>query len=410
MRLRIFLACLVFFGYGLPAICGPTKLIPSISVREEYNDNVLLTQTNEKKSLITVVAGGIYVEKLLERLESRADINIKKLMYKGFHELDSVDKDLSIGLDYRMTERLTLGASGSWATDSTRGNDIDTTGLALTGDRDSKNVSLSSGYLITEINRINLSLDIGRTSIKAVSEDEKDQTVRLSLDYSHNLSKIWENTTGFVGLSYLKYTSDITDFNTGSFIVTDIDKEYASNVWQATFGFSREMTERLTFSFQTGISYNDTQERLRQNTIFGSELSLYDTDSLGSVLYVGINYKGLNYDAGFSVSRDVRDGAGTNGTAERTSASFELLWQFTDRFTATLKPACYLNQNERNTSADLDELTISLQSGFRYKITDDISLAGGYRFTHIDDQQNDTSKQGNLVFFKVTKQFIYDID
>jgi hypothetical protein len=403
--LAVCLAAEAVFGFRPPAAGGPTELVPRISIREEYNDNLLFTKDNKKKDLLTIASGGIRVERNLERLNANVDAGVKQLMFNRYDELDSTDKSVGAGLNYRVTERLTLGASGTWRADSIRGYDEDISGVSLNGDREVLNLSLSGGYNFSEIGRADISLDMERTDIQEPLEKERLEEKRFSLNYSHDLSRIWNNTTGLLGLNYVRYVSEIRGLGGLGYL-----QEYDSDIWQFTVGYSKELTELLSYYVQTGISYTDTRETVTQNTFFGPLSSRSGADSLGTVVVAGITYKTLYYDVALSFSHDVGGGSGTNGAVERTSAAVDLTGRLTEAFRATLNASWRLNQNDRNTGDDLDELTLTLQPGFRYEIGDDLYLSAGYRFISRENRRNDTLTEGNLVYFEVTRQFNYDID
>nr|NJM03766.1 outer membrane beta-barrel protein [Desulfobacula sp.] len=403
--LAVFLAAEAVFGFRPPAAGGPTELVPRISLREEYKDNLLFTKDNKKKDLLTIASGGIRVERKTERLNANADAGVRQLMFNRYDELDSMDKSVGAGLDYRVTERLTLGASGAWKADSIRGYDEDISGVSLNGDREVLNLSLTGGYHFSEIGRADLSLDMDRSEIQRSLETEDLTQNQVRLEYAHNLSRFWNNTTGLLGLNYTRYASEIMNQEgLGSL------QEYDSDIWQFTVGFSKELTELLSFYVQTGVSYTETLETVTQNTFFGPLSSRSSADSLGGVAAAGITYKTLYYDAALSFSHDVRGGSGSNGAVERTFAAFDLSGRITEDFRATLNLSGSLSRNDRKTGEDLDELTLTLQPGFRYEISDDLYLAAGYRFISRENRQNDTLTEGSLVYFEVTRQFNYDID
>ncbi|MDA8133610.1 MAG: hypothetical protein M0T82_03220 [Desulfobacteraceae bacterium] len=403
--LAVCLAAEAVFGFRPPAAGGPTELVPRISIREEYNDNILFSKDNKKKDLLTIASGSIRVERKTERLNSAVDIRAGQKVYADYHDLNTLDTSASANLDFRVTERLTMGVSGAWTEDSLRGYDEDTDGLRLNGDRERLNVSLSGGYNFSEIGRADISLDMERTDIQEPLEKERLEEKRFSLNYSHDLSRIWNNTTGLLGLNYVQYVSEIRGLGGLGYL-----QEYDSDIWQFTVGYSKELTELLSYYIQAGISYTDTRETVTQNTFFGPLSSRSGADSLGTVVVAGITYKTLYYDVALSFSHDVGGGSGTNGAVERTSAAVDLTGRLTEEFRATLNASWRLNQNDRNTGDDLDELTLTLQPGLRYEIGDDTFLTAGYRFISRENRRNDTLTEGNLVYFEVTRQFNYDID
>jgi len=106
-----------------------------------------------------------------------------------------------------------------------------------------------------------------------------------------------------------------------------------------------------------------------------------------------------------SISQDMRGGLGTNGVVQRSAISLGIDRKFSDGFWVTFDTSCYLNQNERQTQVDLDDLTFNIQPGFRYEFLETFTLTGLYRFTSIDDRERDTTTERNMVYLVIRKDF-----
>lgn len=401
---------LAFAAVSLPpAFGGPTELVPAVSLRWEYNDNILLSGSNEQEDIITIATGSIQVQRNSERLNAAVGINIDKVMYEDNSGLNDVDKRFSLNGSYWLTERWVADILGIWSKDSIRSSEIDTTGLALTGDSESRDVRLSTRYLISELGRLNLEIGLNARDIQETGEEEKNRQFNVALGYTHNLSKWWPNTTGLLNFSYLAYDSQIHTRETDSLFPVETTREFQSDIWQMTLGVSKQLTALFSMYVQAGIGYTDTREVL----IRSGSLSSTDTSNdevVSGIFLAGVEYRGLYNGAGLSFSHDVRGGAGSNGAVERTSALFNYYHRITDSLTVTFNLSGYLNRNDRTTTADTDKLTLDVQPGFSYRIGREWFFKGGYRFTSIEDRQEDTATHRSLIYVELAKQFIFDID
>ena len=409
-RLTCFLRAVIFLALVLPPAvwAGPGKIEPYVSVKQEYSDNILFSAANEKEDFITTGTAGLLLSRKDERVTAKLDSRILGLFYWDNDQLDSTDGGIAGDWKYKATERFGVGAAAEYAKDSRRDADTDTTGLILSGDRDKTDFSLSADYLFSELSRGEVTAGYGTTEIDEINDDEDNQALRLNFAFSRNLSKTFANTMGLLNFSYLQYTSDVETIVPGLITITDY-RDFTSDVFQLYGGFSKDITELYNVYVQAGASYTETTEGHRRQLTGLVNSNVTDPDqsseSLGGILATGLKYDGLYYDVGFSISHDVRGSVGSSGTAERSAVSLEIDRKLADDFFLTFDTSLYLNRNERKTQADLDELTLNFQPGFRYKIMDTLTLTGVYRYTSVENRQNDSKRERNLVYLMIRKDF-----
>ncbi|MCD4719607.1 MAG: hypothetical protein K8S13_07060 [Desulfobacula sp.] len=392
---------LLCFVLSLPVFAEPGKIVPFVSIKQEYSDNILFSSSNEEEDFITTATAGVIYFYDSERVDAKLDGRLYHLFYWDNDQLDSTDGSVSGNWDYQVTERVGVGAAANYRNDSRRDMDTNITGLLLSGDREAVNFSVSSNYMFSEVTRGEATFTYGWVEIDEINDDEDNDTIRLNLSFSKNLSKTFKNTMGLLDFSYLHYTADLENISTATPGMTTY-RDFTSDVLQLYTGFSRDITELYNVYLQIGASYTDTTESQRINQTILKDQS---TSSFGGVLASGLNYDGLYYDVGFSISHDVRGGSGTNGTVERSAVSLGIDRKVSDDFFITFDTSCYLNRNDRETQADLDELTINIQPGFRYKFFDTFTLTGVYRYTIVENRQNDTTSERNMVYLMIRKDF-----
>lgn len=408
---KILSGAFLFLIFCAFAYAGTSTITPGLSITQEYRDNITFSQNNEREDYITRARGSLAVEKETAKMNAGLLFAIEHAMYQDYDELDDTDYSCSAEYENNATERFSFGFGAEWSKRALRGAEADTTGVALTGDSEKYGGTLDAGYMLSEVTRLSTSISADRTTLEESPEEETGDLVNVNLEYSRNLSAIWENVTGLVNLSYQNYSSETDNSNTGVILFPRSYREYNSDVWQLTFGVSKQASELIAYYIQAGAGYVETAETYTQFAVGGGTLtSTADDDSTTGVLVAGITYDGLYWDVNLSGFRDYRSGSGTNGVSERTSVSLDLSAHLYSDFWFTCSSSCILNQNERTSSDDLDKLTYSITPGIRYLISKDFILSAGYQHTTIEDRQDDTSKESNLVFFRITKNFNYDID
>jgi len=393
----------VFFALPLSVYAEPGKIVPFVSVKQEYNDNILFDNDIEEDDFITTGTAGLTYSYKTQRTDARLDGKLFRLLYKDNDQLDSTDGAASARWNYQFTERVGIGTHAEYRDDSRRDRDTGTTGLVLPGDREKFDVGVSSNYMFSEVTRGEIDFSFGSEEIEDVNEDEDNDTISLNVSFSKDLSKTYKNTVGLLHIAYMNYDSELETSFTGFRDQRDFD----SDIFQVYAGFSRDITELYNVYLQAGASYTDTTEKRKRKFDSGNEIRLLDQDSssYGGVLLAGLNYDGLYYDIDLSVSQDVRAASGTNGAVERSAVSLGIDRKVSDDFYITFDTSLYLNRNDRETREDFDELTFNIQPGFRYKFWDTFTLTGVYRFTSVDDREDDTTSERNMVYFLIKKEF-----
>lgn len=399
----------------LHAFGDPLKFVPSISVKQEYNDNILFENSMEDEDFITTISPKFSVEQKGERLQATLSAGVDQILYWDFSGLNALDMDIDTRLRFQTTERLGIGVSGRYAEDSRRDRETDLTGLVLAGDRDRKNFSLFSDYSVSEKLKATLTFSYADDTIEA-PDDEESESYKVDLAFTHNLSEWFDNTTGLLNVTYMNYESDDRDQNFNiplAGLTTASNQTYGFDLWQVYAGFSKHISELFSCYVQAGAGYTQSDESVTGRTFvtgtgvdFQAPTYTSSTDSnYNGVLIAGVDYSGLYYTAGLSFSHDARGASGVNGLVERTSVTVDLSGKISSELTATLSGSCYLNRTDRNTGTDDDDLTYTVRTGFRYKFSQDLRLSCYYRFRALDEREQDIERDQNLVYLMINKTF-----
>jgi outer membrane protein assembly factor BamA len=409
---------IVLVLWSCAALADPDSVTPFISINQQYSDNILFDEDQAEADWITAIVGGLTLERKTQRLDTSFTGRLKQRWYADNGELDSLDGFASGSVDYRLTERLSLGGTADYSKDSTRDRDTDTTGLKISGDREKYGFSVSSDYLISEKITAGIEVRYGNTEVEEDDELEENDSFNVTVSFSKDLSETFKNTTGLLNLSYLRYTADIDHQYPpylqypGILVSTETSQEYTSDTFQVSAGFSRQLTEILDIYCLAGASFSQTDENTNSRTSLTQSGNLIrrtdvtdEDNTWGGVFSTGINYKGLKSSMGLALSRDMRGASGTNGVVQRTSLSGNVRHRLTEELSLSLKASCYLNENERTNREDTDDLTFNVQPGFRYRFTQTLFLSGYYRYTHLDDRIKDTQTERNLFSLTLKKEF-----
>src|SRR6266567_3657352 len=127
-------------------------IVPSLGVKQEYNDN-LFSSVDKTTDLITTFSPGVELQDKTERLEARMFTSIQGVKYWRQKQYDAVDYSLLGSAQYLLSPRLNLSASAEYDRVSTPDRELGPVALVLnTVRRYQQLYSLRNEYKITEKN------------------------------------------------------------------------------------------------------------------------------------------------------------------------------------------------------------------------------------------------------------------
>ena len=380
---------LVTLSFAFPDLGGADefKLVPSIAVTEEYNDNIFFDDHEEIDDWITTISPGLTLINRTERLDLNLFARGDGIIYSQNDDLDNFDQYYTGNLIYRITSRMTVSGNVGYTVDSRSDRDIETTGLVQTTDkRKSYNGGLAGDYVLSEKSAVSLSYAYERNDFDD-PESEDDKYHDSNLGFTHDLSEFFPRTVGQINFGYSYYDSSDTTVDT----------------YSGTVGLSWEITEVFNLLVDLGARYS------RSEVLVASvdPLSKEKDDEWGGVGQVALSYGGEVTSASLSVQKNISPALGENGTTDRTSFSFNIIRRFAERFSASLSGEYFLNKADAGELAteDIDERTISIRPGLSYEIIDDLISELGCMH-QLANHPKDTSKsRRNIVFARLAYQY-----
>jgi len=379
----------VILPTGVPA--DEFKLIPSISVREEYNDNIFFDDHGEIDDWITTISPGL---KLIDRTD-RLDLNLSALghgiVYADNDDLNDFDQDYSGNISYRMTPQLRVSAGAGYTVDNRRDRDIETTGLVLsTKERKRYNGSLSGEYFLTEKTAASLSYGYNQDDFDDPQEVDYKYH-RSNLGFTHDLSEFFPRTVGRMNFGYSYYDSSDTTID----------------IYSGTLGLNWAITETFNLLADLGTRYTRSDFSVAQRHPFIPFIIITRKEKdhgWGAVGNVALSYRGEVTTASLSALKDVRPASGDRETTDRTSFLFKISRRFAEKFSAHLSGEYFLNKADAGelSRIDVDEQTISIRPGLSYEIIDNLVLTASYTYTWLKDKEDHTKSERNLFYVQMS--------
>lgn len=372
---------------SLPAMADQIRLTPTISVREDYNDNIFFDSSNTKSDFITTISPGLNFEKNSERLKTVLNVRIDQRLYADNNDLDATDQSYQGHFRYAFSPKFNLGARAGYTVDSSPDRDIRTTGFVLNAARRSRQEYGAMGdYTFTEKTKAELSYGYGKDEYADTQNAQLNNVEINSGDilFTHDLNQYFPVTIGRIKFGY-------TDFR---FVDSKIEN------FMATLGFNKRITELWSFTVDVGGRYSTSRFDVDNN--FTQDSSQY-----GVVGYAVISYKGEKSNLDFFLNHDIQPAGSQTGASERTGLGINVSRQFAYELSGIFSGGYYYNYSSPGeySTEQIDQQTFYINPGIRYDITRDLYIEASYGFSRTEyNTAPDSTANQNLVMVRLYYQ------
>ena len=386
------IAVLILLSLLINAKADEFEIIPSVVVREEYNDNIFFTKDDKIDDFITTLAGSLEVIARTERLNANLFGRVAPFWYADNSELDETDWQVQGSGDYEFTPRFKAGASAGYLVDNRPDRDVDVTGVILgPRERERWNAGLGTDYSFDEITAANLTYAFR-------DEEFKDQELNdlkahdVNLGFTRNLSGWWEATTARVniGYSYFDYKTSNTEIAFGS------------------LGVEHWFTEKFRALLDLGPRYSHSDFDTLQLVQVAPGIFQLEVVSDSDSQWGGVGRLDLNYDeertfSSLTASHGLYPVSGRPGPTERTTARFNVTHLFTEKLRVSLPLGWIRNRADGDEFSvqEIDQDTAYIRPFVRWEFYDGFTLEGSYNYSYVWDNNDDVERYRHLVFFQV---------
>ena len=368
------------------------EIIPSVLVREEYNDNIFFTKNDKIDDFITTLAGSLELIERTERVNANLYGRVAPFWHADNSDLDDTDWLVRGNADYQFTPLFKAGARAGYLVDHRPDRDVDVTGVIL-GPRERKrwDAGLGTDYSFNEITAANLTYAFRDENWDRGSIDDF-KTHDFNLGFTRNLSGWWETTIARINFGYGYYDYDTSD--------TDI--VYGS------VGVEHRFTEKFSALLDLGPRYSHSDFdtiRIKELTpgVF-QPVVVNDSDSQwGGVGRLDLDYREERTFSRLTASHGLYPVSGRPGPTERTTARFSLTHLFAEKFRVSL-PLGWIHNRADGDQFSVDEIdqdTAYVAPFLRWEFYDGFTLEGRYNFTYVWDHDDDIERYRHLVFVQL---------
>lgn len=360
------------------------KVIPSVALKGEYNDNIFFTAKDEKDDYIGTISPGLEIIERTERLDLNLTGALDVIEYADNDELSAVDYDYKARLGYGLTPRLNVKTHALYAKSTQPDRDVVETGLVQDTQRRLR--QLYGGgleYTLTEKAAAALSYFYQDDDWDSDDPNDEDLTINSAdMLYTYNISRWFESTIGRLNFGYANFDYETTE----------------TDYYFGTLGFLHHFSEIYSIQADAGTRYTDSE--------FDND---QDDQNWGGRGSLGLIYNGEFTKVDLTASRDIMAASGRTGTVERTEFVFDARHRVLEKLWAGLSAGYYLNKSDADefSSQEIDEATIRIRPNIFWEITQYLTLKTSYKYTYVDDDDDDKTRTRNLVFVELT--FAYPV-
>ena len=379
--MRLFIGIILLIFYPSLVLASDFSLVPSISFKEEYNSNILLsTDSAAKRDFLTTISPGVEMVNRTERFDIDLLARWDQLEYADNSDIDATNQMYDGKFHCRVNPLFNVSAEASYARISNPTlMDITTTGIFMSAvPWDHFTSYLSADYQVTEKTAATLSYNYDRDYFERPGyEDDTSHSVNLGVVY--DLGKYLPNVKARIngGYSHYNFSDNRTDNYTG------------------TVGFSKDFSETWSIIVDGGLRYSSSKFSVPEYeyiTIFGLLIPVgtimvpEKNDGWGWIAKASLVYKGEYGNVNFSYSRNVIAAYGLNGAAEQNAFTLSTQYRLTKEFSILFSAGYYtLKSDPSEFSAQvINQQTYGVDPGVRYEFSKDIFVEASYEYLTVD--------------------------
>ena len=381
MSQSMLLACWVLLCFSTSMVfSAETKLLTSVGLRQEYNDNILYNRSDEIDDFISKVIPSLRLNHDTELLKLSALASWSGWLFWDNSDLNRLNQRYGLNGNYRIAERWSISASGRYVLDSTQDSQLDETGSVELGLKDRERLNAGAGldYAVSERSTIGSDYNYQKTDFERKSSvDTELHSFRFF--YRHRLQNERDVITIFP-----------------RFVWGDTDDWDAYNS-SLNFRWAHPFSETLDMSLTVGarhsrVDYNDDRD---------------DTDNWGGVADMWLRKRGELTTGRLGFSNRLR--TRTNGEIVNVSRLYTNIdHRLSRRFGIGFRGSIYFSQLiEDSPENDDDRWYFDVRPSAFYQLTENHSLRLLYSYSQEKslDRDSDRKRNRQRIWLQLTFNF-----
>jgi hypothetical protein len=346
-------------GLLAPAQRGPLTLLPSISVSEEYNDNVHVDNRNREWDFITNISPAITLSVNRPSYQLSAGYSFSSALYaRGTLPNEAFQSQNFIGSgSWQAAQGLTLSATDSFAYNKTATNTVGVQNFSV-GQQESwsNTFNPAMSWQMMPLDTLSLGATYSVLRYLAGGNGQDSDTYGINVGLNHAFTQRFSGNIGFA-FTYIHFPECLV---VGQQCIDQPD----STTYSPTIGFNYRLTQTLSTSINGGVAV--TQRDGRTEVSPAANASLVQLFSFGSA--------SLNYSQGVGVA------GGFGGSNNNLTVSGLLTLNTLLRNLLVVFSPTYTRSDPLFSDAVSDFWSVSLALGATYQIARFVNVFGGYNY------------------------------
>jgi len=357
------------------------NLTPSLTVREEYNDNIFFEYSDAIDDYITTVTAGLELTERTEQLDLSLKGTVSPYFYVDNTEGDEVDQNYTGRVYYKVNPLLGINANVGYDVSNRPDRDVYTTGLVLSSTRrKSQAYGLAFDYTLTEFSAMGVSFNYSKSDWDVVTlENQNENNYSTGLNYTHDLNRWWEETTGRLNLGF-----DRSEFETSD-----------TNNYVATIGVKHRFSQTVNLLIDLGVVYTDAD-------YLSPQLDELNNTSFGGTGQAVLTIKGELTQGSVGIRHGITPASGRGQTVQRSEAVLDLRRRLAEKLTIGMAAGYYHNSADKDefSALKIDEDAYYIRPSIQWEVFERFKLQAGYNFIYIDDHADSNDRKQNMVYLQ----------
>jgi hypothetical protein len=371
---------------------GESKLIPKISIKETYNDNINFSTSKEKDDMIFNITPLIRWNYQTEKTRTTASAEANILKYSKEKNLDKVNQKYNLTHNFRATELFGLNLNGSLIKDTTLESEMETGLFLKRSDRDYYNLTPGISLYLTEKTSLNLNLGYS----KAEYEDPRYSDYDIydgTLELVHTLSKEGATVSAQGGYTHSDYeTSNVDNYSLHIGLTYPFTEKWKLTAWAgARYTESEYEVQKWEHVYWPGTTYI-IDDRLVKRT---------ESDrNVGWITYLALTRAFTHGSGSVSINRDITS-SGYGETIERDRATLSIAYSLAESITGRFSGSWSRSRSESQYK-DTDEQLYNLRPSLSWQIMEHGKAELSYQYSTIEYMNKGTNAERNTIFLSFT--------
>jgi opacity protein-like surface antigen len=369
-----------FLSVPFIAVAKDVTVVPSITLRGEYDDNVLFNRTDEIDDYLAIVSPALTLDYDSELFKVRGSGLVDVLRYAQEKDLDYERQYYELNGDYRLAERWEFTGDFAYSLDTTLDSELEETGIVFVReDRKRYNAGAGLSYVVSELSYMGVNYAYSKTDYDEEGLNDYDSS-SIRLSYNRRFNNGIDTFT--VAPRYSRKSSDISDVDG----------------YRLNFGWTHLPSETYRLRVFLGLRYTEQDFKdSRDNTSnWGgvADINLQKRSEIHSVL------------VGFGSDTYLRPSTGELEQVYRIYCN--LTRRITERFSAGVKSRLSLTQPDDADAVDDKNIWYFVVTpSLSYKLTENHSLRLAYSYSQSDDKnlEDDPRRDRNRVWLSLNFRF-----